>query len=230
MRMLHICPVLADVGLSLIFICVSVVEVSSQMPENFFSIDDCRGARVLRLSSADHTNRLTRERVLALTHAVLELAREARPLIITGNDHFFSAGADLAEITRLTGPAAYDFARIGQALMQAVDDFPAPVIAAVRGYCMGGGLDLALACDLRLAHPHAVFGHRGAALGLMTGWGGTQRLPRLIGKAWALEMFVAAEKITAQRALDIGLVSAMCDEPVEAGVRLLSQLQTVSSR
>ena len=68
---------------------------------------------------------------------------------------------------------------------------------AISGYCMGGGLDLALACQHRIASPHAVFGHRGAALGLITGWGGTQRLPRLVGKGAALEMFVAAEKLNA---------------------------------
>jgi enoyl-CoA hydratase len=108
---------------------------------------------------------------------------------------------------------------MGQRLMLAVDDFPAPVYAAIYGYCMGGGLDLALACDVRIAHPHAVFGHRGAALGLITGWGGTQRLPRLVGKAKGLEMFVAAEKLTAAKALDIGLVSRVDEDPVQSCLR-----------
>jgi enoyl-CoA hydratase/carnithine racemase len=110
---------------------------------------------------------------------------------------------------------------MGQALMQAVERFPAPVYAAVSGYCMGGGLDLALACQRRVAAPGAVFGHRGSALGLITGWGGTQRLPRLIGKMRALEMFLAAEKISASRALAVGLVDAVADDPVaEALVRI----------
>jgi enoyl-CoA hydratase/carnithine racemase len=76
--------------------------------------------------------------------------------------------------------------------MTAIEGFPAPVYAAISGYCMGGGLDLALACHHRIASPHAVFGHRGAALGLITGWGGTQRLPGLIGKGRALHLLVAA--------------------------------------
>src|ERR1700675_2030857 len=97
--------------------------------------------------------------------------------------------------------------------MQAIDEFPAPVVAAIGGNCMGGGLDLALACHRRIAAPSAVFGHRGAALGLITGWGGTQRLPRLIGKGRALELFVAAEKVTAQRALEIGLINAIAGCP-----------------
>ncbi len=120
------------------------------------------------------------------------------------------------EIAALTGAEAYEFAAMGQALMNAVAKFPAPTYAAVWGYCMGGGLDLALACRYRIAHPHAVFGHRGAALGLITGWGGTQRLPRLAGKAKALEMFLAAEKVHAAKAVEIGLVDRVAEEPVLA--------------
>jgi enoyl-CoA hydratase/carnithine racemase len=90
---------------------------------------------------------------------------------------------------------------------------------------MGGGLDLALACHRRIAASNAIFGHRGAALGVITGWGGTQRLPRLVGKAIALEIFVAAEKISAHRALKIGLVDAVAHDPVaEALGRLKSCL------
>jgi len=191
---------------------------------NLFSIESVDGARILCLCAADATNRLTRACVLALTAAVREMAKSEapRPLIIAGNEHFFSAGADLAEIVALTGPVAYEFALMGQALMQEVDCFPAPVCAAVRGYCMGGGLDLALACDFRIAAPHAIFGHRGAALGLMTGWGGTQRLSRLVGKARAMEIFVAAEKVNAHRALEIGLVQQIVDDPIAAALKLLN--------
>ena len=118
---------------------------------------------------------------------------------ITGNAKFFSAGDDLNEIAALTGADALRFAEMGQRLMAAVSTFPSPTIAAIHGYCMGGGLDLALACDRRIASAHALFGHRGAALGLITGWGGTQRLPRLVGKARALQMFLAAEKLLVHR-------------------------------
>ena len=179
------------------------------------TLDRQEHATIIRLSG-DETNRLTRARVQALAQVVKELARQEspRPLILTGNQHFFSAGADLNEISALTGPAAYDFAAMGQRLMNAVAKFPAPTYAAICGYCMGGGLDLALACRHRIAHPHAVFGHRGAALGLITGWGGTQRLPRLVGKARALEMFVAAEKLHANRALEIGLIDSIAEDPL----------------
>ena len=184
-----------------------------------FFIEDKRGVTIIRLQSDDGTNRLTRACVLSLTDAVGNLAREPRPLIITGNQKFFSAGADLAEIAALTGPAAYEFSKTGQELMNIIESLPAPVYAAINGYCMGGGLDLALACHRRIASPHAIFGHRGAALGLMTGWGGTQRLPRLIGKARALEVFVAAEKMHARDALRFGLIDALADDPLVEAMR-----------
>jgi len=181
---------------------------------NFFEIDSTDHANILRLTSPDNTNRLTRSCVLALTEKIQSLSDQAKPLIVTGNRHFFSVGADLNEIARLTGPEAYEFSQMGQALMTAVASFPAPVIAAIEGHCMGGGLDLALACHHRIAAPNAVFGHRGAALGLVTGWGGTQRLPRLIGKGRALELFVAAEKVTAHCALSMSLVSGIVPDPL----------------
>jgi enoyl-CoA hydratase/carnithine racemase len=178
-----------------------------------FQIDSAGPARILRLLSPDGTNRLTRACVLALTVAFDEFKKQPRPLIFTGNRHFFSVGADLNEIAALTGPDAYEFSAMGQSLMNAIASYPAPVIAAIEGHCMGGGLDLALACHRRIAAPRAVFGHRGAALGLMTGWGGTQRLPRMIGKGRALELFIAAEKISAARALEIGMVDAIAEDP-----------------
>jgi len=185
---------------------------------SYYQLETLGHVRVLRLYSEDPTNRLTRACVLELTRAVAELAREPMPLVITGNPKFFSAGADLGEISALTGPEAYEFSKMGQALMNAVEQFPAPVYAAVHGYCMGGGLDLALACHHRLASPHAVFGHRGAALGLITGWGGTQRLPRLVGKGKALEVFTAAEKLHAYEAWRIGLVNEVVEDPVAEAV------------
>lgn len=186
-------------------------------------MEERQGMRILRLQSSDKTNRLTLRCVLSLTEAIDRVWGDRRPLIISGNDRFFSAGAELEEIAALNGPTAYEFSRIGQTLMAAVENFPAPVYAAVAGYCMGGGLDLALACRQRIASPHAVFGHRGAALGLITGWGGTQRLPRLIGKGRALELFVAAEKVHAARALQIGLIDAIANDPVAEAIRRSTQ-------
>jgi enoyl-CoA hydratase len=180
---------------------------------------------LLRLCAQDATNRLTRTCVIALTDAVEALGHDTRPLIITGNPKFFSAGADLREIAALTGSEAYEFSRMGQRLMHAIENFPAPVYAAIHGYCMGGGLDLALACHHRIASPHAVFGHRGAALGLITGWGGTQRLSRLLGKAKALELFVAAEKLHAYEAWRIGLVNEVVEDPEKEAAARFKRMQ-----
>lgn len=197
---------------------------------SFHSLTLLRGCAVVQLTSADGTNRLGRACLAELIDAVeaqrAEAARSAiRALILTGNSEFFSAGADLNEIARLTGPSAFEFARLGQRLMQSVDDFPVPAIAAVRGYCMGGALDLALACDFRLPAPSAIFGHRGASLGVMTGWGGTQRLPRLIGKARALEMFITASMVSSSQALAMGLVDAVVEDPVEEALRRIEAKQ-----
>src|SRR5690348_1902592 len=148
-------------------------------------------------------NRLTLACVQSLSGLVQELMADApknpkcKPLIIAGNDEYFSVGADLNEIAALSSTDALEFARHGQRLMRVVDRFPAPVYAAISGYCMGGGLDLALACDFRICAANAIFGHRSAALGLMTGWGGTQRLAELVGRGRALQMFAAAEKLGA---------------------------------
>jgi len=109
--------------------------------------------------------------------------------------------------------------------MAAIEDFPAPVCAAISGYCMGGGLDLALACHRRIAAPNAIFGHRGVALGLITGWGGTQRLPRLIGSARALEMFVVAEKVSASQALRIGLIDGVSQDPIVEACRRIRDIR-----
>jgi enoyl-CoA hydratase len=184
---------------------------------------------VLELSSGAGTNILAMARVRAVLAAVERLNDEVqrgkvKALVITGNEKFFSAGADLNELSQLTAAQAFEFSRQGQALMLALDQFTVPVIAAIRGYCMGGGIDLALACDYRIAAPNAVFGHRGASLGVMTGWGGTQRLPRLIGKSRAMQMFLLAEMVNAEEALRIGLVDRIGTESIEDGFLLAEKL------
>jgi len=98
---------------------------------------------------------------------------------------------------------------------------PQTTIAAVNGYCFGGALDLALACDRRIASPNAKFAHPGAGLGIITGWGGTQRLPRLIGTANTLEMFFSATPVDAERALAIGLVDEIVADSLSAALRFV---------
>jgi len=183
----------------------------------------------IHLVSKDGTNRLTQACVRELHATVRSLERAPKPLILTGNGKFFSAGAELSEIQEIAGSSAMGFAQMGQDLMNGIAQFPSPVYAAIHGYCMGGGLDLALACHRRIASAHAVFGHRGAALGLVTGWGGTQRLPRLVGKGRALAMLIAAEKLHARDALAIGLIDAIADDPVAEAVRRIRNNENAAS-
>ena len=174
--------------------------------------------------SADGMNRLPLANFLKLGEILESLAAQdrVRPLILTGNNRFFSTGADLTEIRELTGDSAIQFSRRGQQVTDALDRFPALTIAAIRGYCMGGSMDTAMACDLRICSPDAVLGHRGAALGILTGWGGTQRLPRLVGRARALQMFLAGEVVNAQEALRIGLVNQVADDPLREAISRLT--------
>jgi len=139
---------------------------------------------------------------------------DAARLIFTGVGHVFASGADLREIALVDGSTAREFAERGQRLMAMVSNFPAPTIAAVNGYCFGGALDLTLACATRIASPTAEFCHPGANLGIMTGWGGTQRLPRLIGEAATLEMFMTAKRVSAAEALGIGLIDGIDQNPL----------------
>lgn len=137
-------------------------------------------------------------------------------LILTGTGNVFASGADLREIGGVSAEDARGFALRGQTLMSAIASLPQVTIAAVNGFCYGGALDLALACDHRIASPEAQFAHPGTGLGIITGWGGTQRLPRLIGEAAALEMFLTAGPVDANRALQWGLIDGI-EEDVLTG-------------
>lgn len=127
-------------------------------------------------------------------------------IVIHGSEKCFAAGAEISEVGALTGASALPFARRGQLLFERIARAPKPVVAAVKGYCLGGGFDLALACWTRLAAPDATFGHPGSTLGLLTGWGGTQRLPQLVGRARALDLLLRSEPVGVKQALWIRLV------------------------
>lgn len=155
--------------------------------------------------------------VLEKLHAIVEEIAEnsaVEMLVFTGRDGVFAAGADLREIAGTTAETADEFAFRGQRLMTKINKLSQVTVAAVNGFCFGGALDLALACDRRIAAPNAVFSHPGANLGIITGWGGTQRLPRLIGEAKALEMFFTAKRVDAREALRIGLIDKISENPL----------------
>ena len=163
---------------------------------------------LLTLEADDGYPRLERSVLDSLEREALRLASDShlRACVITGTDIAFAAGAEISELAALDRGAGFEFARRGQRAMNAVAQSRKRVVAAIRSFCFGGGLDLALACHARVATDDAVFAHPGGALGIITGWGGTQRLPRLIGANRALEMFITGRRLSAAEALARGLV------------------------
>lgn len=171
----------------------------------------------VRFNRSSQRNPLSTATLRELEEAVAALANhsEIKALIFTGMNGVFASGADIHELRALTSETAGEFSRRGQRLFQSMVEAKQLTIAAVNGCCVGGALDLALACDLRFASSDAVFAHPGARLGIITGWGGTQRLPRLIGAARAIEMSATARRLTSAEAYEFGLVNRVCDPVVD---------------
>ena len=183
---------------------------------NGFTIESEEGCAVIRFIRPSIRNPLS----VAVLNGLIETIQGllAKTLVFTGSEGVFASGADLREIAGVDGSTAEEFAERGQKLMSLIASPDIRTIAAINGYCYGGALDLALACDSRIASPNAEFCHPGAGLGIMTGWGGTQRLPRLIGEAGALEMFLTGKKTSASEALSKGMVDAVADDPLSAAI------------
>lgn len=137
-----------------------------------------------------------------------------KAVVLTGRGKAFAAGADIAAMAEFEPAAASEFSRLGNRIFQSLEEHPAIFIAAVNGYALGGGCELALACDLRLASTRAVFSQPEIGLGIIPGFGGTQRLPRLIGPARAKEWILTGGRYSAEEALEAGLVSRVV-EPEE---------------
>lgn len=174
---------------------------------------------VIRFKNVSERNPLSIE-VLDELHAILDNSLENGPIriVFTGTGDIFASGANLREIALITGESAPEFARRGQTLMDKIARLDST--AAVNGICFGGAFDLALACRRRIASPNAQFSHPGGNLGIMTGWGGTQRLPRLVGEAKALEIFLTGKRVGADEALRIGMIDAIADDPLEFALNL----------
>ena len=166
---------------------------------------------VLRVNRPAQRNSLSVATLTNLdeTFSALSTRADISTIIFTGTGDVFASGADIRELQTLTPETARAFAGRGQTLFQRIADARQPTVAAVNGYCMGGGLDLALACRVRVASPAAVFAHPGARLGIITGWGGTHRLPQVVGAARAVEMFLTVRRVSAAEALEMGLVSRL---------------------
>ncbi|MFZ0429608.1 MAG: enoyl-CoA hydratase-related protein [Acidobacteriota bacterium] len=173
------------------------------------------GIALATVNRPEALNALNAEVLDELEHLFDELAalRDISAVILTGSgSKAFVGGADIRELSRLDAPGGREFARRGQRLLAHIEAFDKPVIAAVNGYCLGGGCELAMACHVRIAARGARFGQPEVKLGLIPGYGGTQRLPRLVGEGRALELLLSGEMISAEEALRIGLVSRVVED------------------
>ena len=171
---------------------------------------------LITINRPDKLNALNRQTLLEIEEAVATAMADAavHAVILTGSgDKAFAAGADVAEFAHYTATEARDLSAVGHRIMDSIATAPKPVLAAINGFALGGGLELAMACHLRTAAPTARMGQPEVNLGLIPGYGGTQRLVEWVGRARALEMLMSGDPIDAATALQWGLVNRIAPPP-----------------
>lgn len=191
------------------------------------------GCGIITITREDALNAINSEVIKALKDDLRVFYADdmVRSVIITGaGTKAFIAGADIKEMETLTPQMALEFAKRGQDTTNFIESFPKPVIAAVNGYALGGGCEIALACHIRIASSNAVFGQPEVKLGIIPGWGGTQRLPRIVGKGHAIEMITTGALFDAAKALQIGLVNYIVEpgQLLEKALSIGRQINKVS--
>src|SRR5437660_1049480 len=189
---------------------------------------------LLTLNRPKALNALNRQVVENLARVLRDIRHDhaVRALIVTGGgDRAFVAGADIAAMSEMSTIEGLEFGRLGHRVMQTIEDLPIPVIAAVNGFALGGGLELAMACDLIIASEKARFGQPEINLALIPGFGGTQRLPHRIGHARAREFVMTGDIFDAKTALALGLVNQVVapDELMSAARKLAERLASKSA-
>ena len=182
----------------------------------------------VRLNRPDTLNSLSSSVLDELDQVVQRVAKDddLHGAIVTGEGRAFVAGADIEEISALDGETGLAFARKGQAVFTRIEKLAVPVVAAVNGFALGGGCELAMACHLRIASSKARFGQPEVKLGILPGFGGTQRLPRIVGRGIATDLILSGRIIRADEALRIGLVSEVV-EPDALLARARELLDTI---
>lgn len=170
---------------------------------------------IIRLNRPEKRNALSGEMMIGLSDTFKNIEGEPgiRAVILTGaDDEVFCAGTDITELTRVDENRAGEIPKRGQALCSQIENCPVPVIAAVNGIAAGGGCELALACHIRIASPNASFSLPETKLGIIAGYGGTQRLAREVGQGLALEIMLTGRSVSAEEALRIGLINRIAAE------------------
>ncbi|MDD2216683.1 MAG: enoyl-CoA hydratase-related protein [Eubacteriales bacterium] len=172
-------------------------------------LDKKEGIGIIKINRPEAMNSLNEEVLLDLDQAVDKAAGdpEIQVIVFTGEGRAFVAGADIAGMHPLDEKGGMEWGKLGQRVFRKIEKLDKPTIAAVNGFALGGGCELALACDLRVASEKAKFGQPEVGLGIIPGYSGTQRLPRLVGKAKAIELILTGDIIAADQAANIGLVN-----------------------
>ena len=196
-------------------------------------IEDRDAVRVITINRPDKLNALNLAVLTELDAAFRQVAADpaVRAVVLRGaGEKAFVAGADIAELASLSPIQARDFSRHGQKMMRGIETLGKPVIAMIRGYALGGGMELAMSCHLRIAADNAKLGQPEINLGVLPGFGGTQRLLRLAGRGAALEMCLVGAPITAQRAYELGIVNRVValDQLEETTFALAAQFATAA--
>ncbi|MEZ5305835.1 MAG: enoyl-CoA hydratase/isomerase family protein [Pyrinomonadaceae bacterium] len=182
-----------------------------------FTFEERANYCLLQFNRPEKRNPLSVEVLEDINSALDHLSDNKTPktLVFCGSDGVFASGANLREVASLTVEEALAFGLRGQRLMRRISGLPFDTIAAIEGFCMGGALDLAVSCKRRIADPGTVFAHPGVSLGIITGWGGTQMLPALVGRKRANYLFLSGKKIDASSAYRMGLIDRVVSSPLE---------------
>lgn len=207
------------------------------MENLLFTLEENIG--IIIINRPDKLNALNNQTLKELKELLNEIRENdaVYTVIISGSgEKAFVAGADIEELNKLDNTSGNEFAGFGQSVFDSIENLGKPVIAAVNGYALGGGCELSLACHFRIASENAIFGQPELKLGIIPGYGGTQRLTRLINSGRALQMILTGDMISAQDAERIGLVNAVCkpeeliDEAKKIAARICSMGQIAVSK
>jgi len=207
------------------------VENNNNMEYEILKIETYENIALVTISRPEAMNALNTRFFNEMDAAIAEISEKenVKVMIITGEGKAFVAGADISEMADMTIEQGSAFSKVGQNTFRSLEKMKIPVIAAINGFALGGGLELAMGCDIRIASSKAKFGQPEVNLGMIPGYAGTQRLPRLVGLADALLLLMSGNMINAPEALRIGLIQKVT-EPEELMDEVMKIAKTIASK